>query len=245
MEDKIKIFTDLGIIHVRREIINNIPTIVVEKGEKIELIIKPYLIKGDGSSKSSALMYYNSEIDLNPYVYTNNLKDIYKAEDGEAEYSNLLKHVAIDDDFYELCFVDKDNVSDEYFEEKIYWLIKLLKASAKERSEYLSQRKITQAIVLEKEDHLEIDTAAGRIVIEKNCPNFPNGCMIKLNGSPIVLIEEFKDTDGEDKIVIKRYPNKKSVNDDEYFNMESYDICEANLTPELIKSILKDIEEEQ
>lgn len=88
-----------------------------------------------------------------------------------------------------------------------------------------------------------LETIMGAITVHKNEPTFPEGITIKLNGVPIVLIEYAK-INGEDKLVLKRYPNKNIVNDDYYFDLSSYGIKDEDLDPSVVLSILKDIQED-
>lgn len=88
-----------------------------------------------------------------------------------------------------------------------------------------------------------LKTMAGAIIVHKNDPIFPEGITIKLNGAPIVLIEH-SEINGEDKLIIKRYPNKKVVNDDDYCNLSPYNIKDEDLDPDIVLSILKDIKED-
>lgn len=89
---------------------------------------------------------------------------------------------------------------------------------------------------------MKLDTELGEISIEINNNNMPVGLTIKLNKAPIVLLET-KDSD-DPKLVLKRYPNKNVVNDDDYMNLESFGIELDKINPELIKSIVSTIEEE-
>lgn len=68
-------------------------------------------------------------------------------------------------------------------------------------------------------DKIILQTKLGKLSIEKNSNNKYPGVFIKLNNTPILLIEE-----NEDKIMVKNYENKNTVIDDDYINLDYYDI---------------------
>lgn len=71
---------------------------------------------------------------------------------------------------------------------------------------------------------IKLETKVGILTVDSdNSTDYPN-LTIKLDNIPIVLIENNKD-----KIIIKKYPNKKVVQDDDYINLDYFGINENEI----------------
>lgn len=88
----------------------------------------------------------------------------------------------------------------------------------------------------------ELTTEIGTLSFKQNSENFPNGIMIKLNNVPIILIEEIDFAEEMKKLVVKRYPNKNIIDDENYLNLKPYNISLRDMNLNTVNSILKDIE---
>lgn len=233
-----KIYTDIGTLLISREMISNVPVLTVSLNGKIEFIIKEIISKKDSLSNAIAIIYYDNQKDLSEYLHTNNLDDI-RNKVNKSEKSHCIESLTIP---YDLEAVSVEDIN----EEEIYRLINFVKSNVEERaimlrSEDYNTKKVVLKQELKQSKNIVVNTTVGDMTLEKNSDNFPSGIVVKLNGAPIVLIEQGKDINGEDKLIIKRYPNKNVINDDEYFNLESYDIDPDKLDPSLIKAMLEDI----
>lgn len=80
---------------------------------------------------------------------------------------------------------------------------------------------------------MKVSTNVGRLSVCKNTDNEPAGITIKLNGTPVIMLEEHKDFC--DKLILIKYPNKNVVEDDEYINLSMYDIDYDFVRQELLK----------
>ena len=89
-----------------------------------------------------------------------------------------------------------------------------------------------------------VQTKLGELKVKiDNDSEFP-GVTIMLNNCPIVLLEEVE-TKGENKIVLKRYPNKNVYTDDEHFNYEKFQIDPRVKDKDFVNEILEDIRGEE
>lgn len=240
MEKEYTVNTRIGMITINKKIINNVPTLSVIFENKIQFVIKQLLNKKEFMSHANAVIHYDNTSDLSKVLYTSNVEDAMNA--SESKYSKVIAFP------YDLRTISFKEISESETEE----LFKFIKADVKERIVMLESRKDTENINKIREEvkstiniseKAKMDTIFGPLTFERNNEHFPNGITIKLNGAPIVLIEQFKDEDGKEKLVLKRYPNKNVINNDDYFNMESYGIQIEDLDFETIHSILKDIKE--
>lgn len=68
-----------------------------------------------------------------------------------------------------------------------------------------------------------LQTNLGKLTIEKNESEEFGGVFIKLNDTPILLLEE-NVIDNEYKIIKKEYHNKNIITDNDYINYKLYDI---------------------
>lgn len=234
MKDKIKnIYTEIGKLSFKTTIKNNISTVVVSRKDKIELIIKKY-----HQNKSEYIIYYNSDIDLEKFVETDYMNDLYKAENKIDNYHNILKKIKNYSHEYHL----KTLGLDDYIEKQMTKLIKFLKLTNEEKKMHLNKNNEMYTF-FDINDSLKIETTLGNLIVELNQKDFPEGFIVKLNGSPILLIESTEHIN-QNKLVLKRYPNKNVIHNDDYINLKAYQIDKDELNEDLIKSILNDLEEE-
>lgn len=66
-----------------------------------------------------------------------------------------------------------------------------------------------------------LNITKGKITIEVNQDDKNPNIFIKMNNVPILLIEQ---TNNQDKIVIKTYPNNDVYQDDNYLNLDMFDV---------------------
>lgn len=98
---------------------------------------------------------------------------------------------------------------------------------------------------LEEVGKVSLDTALGKLIIEKNSSDFPTGVIIKLNNAPIILIERSSNNVDEDKMVIKLYANPNVIQDNDYINYEAYGLNPKEIKTEVVSSILESLNEEE
>lgn len=243
MIDKIetKLYTDIGAVTILKECINNVPTLTVSLNDKIEFIIKQLVSKSNDLENAVAIIYYDNETDLSKYIYTNNIEDAYKIKNKEIDCDNI--KIVI------LPYNIENNDMNYFFSNDLNELLEFIKLDAKGRTDKLNELKMLFEIgeynplkEVKKVSEVIFNTVVGKLTFQKNNENFPNGLTIKLNNAPIILLEETEDNTGENKLVLKRYPNKNIINNDDYFNMISYDIDISKIAKETVDEILKDIE---
>lgn len=240
MKDKdLRFYTEIGIIYYKKRIINNIPTIIISLKDKIELVVKLFLAEPGNVETLSYVIYYNSEINLNQFIYTDYIDDLYKAEHKVDNYDNILEKITLKANIYKTT----DELYDEYVASRIKNIVTILKIRDPKDRKKLMHDTNEVFPALNNVTSLEITTVLGKLKIEPNKEGFPEGYVVKLNNAPIVLMETIRNTDNEDKLLIKRYPNKHTVYDDEYINLEAYDIKPDELDSKLIKAILDNIKE--
>ena len=87
-----------------------------------------------------------------------------------------------------------------------------------------------------------INTKLGKLTFETDNDSAYPGVFLKLNGVPLLLLEQ-NEVNGEDKIVIKNYHNENSVIDDDYMNLDRFDIDMDNIE-NIREQVLSDIGEE-
>nr|DAV25187.1 MAG TPA: hypothetical protein [Caudoviricetes sp.] len=239
MIDKIelKIYTEIGIVTIVKQRINSVHTLSVSLDDRIEFIVKQLVNKSNDLPKATAIIYYDKEVDLSKFLYTNNIEDAYKIANKESGYENV-KLVVLP---YNIITNNMPHIDSHDLKE----LLMFLKFGTKERTDILNRMKSNYENTfkdMKKVKEFILNTIVGELTFETNAENFPNGVTVKLDNTPIILLEEIKDNVGENKLVLKRYPNKNVLNDDDYFNTFSYDINIATIAKETVDAILKDIE---
>lgn len=237
MIDKIesKIYTDVGVIKMVKENINNVPTVAIFLNDKIEFIVKQLSDKSDNVLKATAVIYYDNNEDLTKFLHSNNIEDVCKIKEENDEFKNV-KIVIIPDNLMCDSFSQYTNFEN---------ILAFIKADAEGRTEMLNKVKIECEKIskhIRNTNEFVVKTIVGDLIFKKNNENFPNGLTIKLNNAPVALLEEIKNKTGENKLVLKRYPNKNIINDDDYFNTESYGIDFSKIAKTTIDAILEDIE---
>lgn len=232
MVDKIKIYTKDKDICMWIEKINNIDCLLLKYGDKLELIIKQLIDKENNLNIDKGLIYYNSSMNLEEYLYSDPYDDICKKD--------LTMVVTL-----------KNNIQDNNLETILQkfsaYVIEYINTNLNDRKEFLKKNLVNigtgkYAEYASSSKEATLKTHLGDLTIKKNDSNFPAGYLIELNNVPIVLIEETTDKHGEHKLVIKRYPNSKVIHDDGYMNLKSYGIDEKLLSADLIKSIIESLD---
>lgn len=234
MTNKIKkIYTEIGLMSFKTTNKDNVFTMTISIKDKIELVVKM-----NHQNKSEFIVYYNSDVNLKDFIETDYVNDLDKASKKIDNYHNILTKVTDRSHQHYLGTLGFD----EFIEKKMAHLIKFLKLTNEEKKEYLNKNREI-FVFIDMGESLEIETTLGKLTIELNEKDFPEGFIAKLNGSPILLIESIKHNN-QDKLVLKRYPNKNVIHDDDYMNLKAYQINKDELNEDLIKSILNDLEEE-
>jgi hypothetical protein len=239
MIDKIemKLYTDIGTVTILKQKINNVHTLSVYLNDSIEFIVKQLVNKSDELPKATALIYYDKYSDLSKFLYTNNIEDAIKSKNKEDGYDNV-KMIILPYNIMSntMSYIDKYDFDS---------LLMFLQLNTEDRTKQLQKFKTDLENYIEnmaEVKELVINTIVGELTFKRNDDNFPNGVVVKLDNAPIILLEEIENNIGENKLVLKRYPNRNVLNDDDYFNTISYDINLASIAKETVEAILKDIE---
>lgn len=243
MADKTYKCGDNELLNFQTKKIGNFWYIIIRFNGKVEFVLKEFIECNEWNDHAMCLAYYNTSYNLENYISNSYFEDLFN--------SDLALKIAVKHDLKDF----KTFVTDEDIDEGIAKLtIDFIRKDAKGRREIMESNEgflkgVGSPVNNEKAKEINaefvtVDTSVGKLSIEHNPPHLPQGVYIKLNNSPILLVEENDELDNE-KLVVKTYPNKFVVQDDNYMNLKSYGIDLNDLKEGLVNKIAESLNEEK